>query len=158
MCSKERRLSNITPRFLTLSSICRTVSSIVIWKVSVRLLKFGVAKIMHWVLFEFIFKLFSLNHSFIVFRLVSAYIFNCSTLLGEPLDKSRKQSTKRGRAHVSRAAFWCIKRKQSTKQGRAHVSRGAFWCIKRKQSTKQGRAHVSRGAFWSPDKQTIMIY
>ena len=29
-CSKERRLSNITPRFLTLSSICRTVSSIVI--------------------------------------------------------------------------------------------------------------------------------
>ena len=37
-CSKERRLSNITPRFLTLSSIYLTVSSIVIWNVSVRCL------------------------------------------------------------------------------------------------------------------------
>ena len=40
---------------------------------------------MHWVLFEFIFKPFSLYHSFIGFRLVFAYIFNCSRLLGEPL-------------------------------------------------------------------------
>ena len=48
---------------------------------------------MHWVSFEFIFKSFSLYHSCIVFSLVSAFIFNCSRLLGEPLNK-RKHVTK----------------------------------------------------------------
>ena len=85
---ERRRVSNITPRFLTLPSIFFTVSSIVIWNVSVRLLKFGVEKKMHWALFEFVFKPFSLSPFFHCFRLVSAYIFNCSRLLGLPLNKS----------------------------------------------------------------------
>ena len=77
-----------TYRSVLRATITTTVSSIVIWNVSVRLLKFGVAKIMHWVLFELIFKPFTLHHSFIVFRLLTAYIFNCSILLGVLLNKS----------------------------------------------------------------------
>ena len=42
--SKERRLSKITSRFLTLSSTCFTTLSIVNWNVSVRLLNLGVEK------------------------------------------------------------------------------------------------------------------
>ena len=45
-------------------------------------------KRMHWVLFKLIFKSFSLYYSFNVIRLAYAYIFNCSRLLGVPLNKS----------------------------------------------------------------------
>ena len=52
-----------------------TTLSIVNWNVSLRLLNLGIAKKIHWVLFGFIFRPFSLYQSFIVFRLVSACSF-----------------------------------------------------------------------------------
>ena len=76
-CSKERRLSNITPRFLTLSSICFTVPFIVNWNVSVRLLTFGVAK----ECIGFYLNSFSIDFHCTILALLSGLsLFNCSRL------------------------------------------------------------------------------